>query len=443
MIVSLGVSVSLQTRYLQKRGSVFQFAMRVPTDLVERYGQRFIRVSLKTSDEREAIQKTELLAKKYLAEFTSLRSNPSSAPSAAIKSAKDIALGYGTLGMYLDRIVEPKRIAHAQDDDHRYHSTDPKEYLSPTDLEVLQVFKEGLDTVRLSDAIKLYWQTHKRSGDPDFVSGVERDWKRLTSFFGDIPVTSITRAQAREFVDHCLSSGLKTTSARRVLNHINAVMNTAIREADLGKPNPFNRLPIAEEGKDSSETKVPTSEELKEIVREYVSSPPTATSLLVLLQIELGTRIGEVAGLGIDDVFLDHEIPHVYFRNRPWRTLKTDESERRVPVVGVALDALKKAVTLPRAGKGLFDQYAKPGGNDTASAAVNKRLKKQWGITSHSFRHAMKDRLREAGCPKDIRDAIQGHASGDIADTYGLGHTLKTMQGWLDRVRISVHAASL
>jgi integrase len=148
---------------------------------------------------------------------------------------------------------------------------------------------------------------------------------------------------------------------------------------------------------------------------------------------EMGSRVGEVSGLGIDDVFLDNEIPHVYFRDKPWRTLKNDESERRVPVVGVALDALRAALTLPRKGPGLFEAYAKPRGNDSASAAVNKRLVK-WGLTSHSFRHAMTDRLREAGCPKDIRDAIQGHSSGDVADTYGQGHTLKTMHGWLEKV---------
>ncbi|WP_147376800.1 hypothetical protein [Noviherbaspirillum saxi] len=99
------------------------------------------------------------------------------------------------------------------------------------------------------------------------------------------------------------------------------------------------------------------------------------------------------------------------------------------------MEALKTALNLPHGGKGLFDQYAKSRGNDLASAAVNKRLKK-WGITSHSFRHAMKDRLREAGCPKDIRDAIQGHVSGDVADNYGQGHTLKTMQKWLLSVAV-------
>lgn len=94
------------------------------------------------------------------------------------------------------------------------------------------------------------------------------------------------------------------------------------------------------------------------------------------MQMELGTRIGEVSGLRIDDVFLDHDISHVYFRDRPWRSLKTRNSERRVPVVGVALEALKYVLTLSRAGVALFESYAKPRGSDSASGAVNKRLKK-------------------------------------------------------------------
>lgn len=110
---------------------------------------------------------------------------------------------------------------------------------------------------------------------------------------------------------------------------------------------------------------------------------------------------------------------------------------RRVPVVGVALNALRAAVALPRSGQGLFEAYAKERGNDNESQAVNKRLR-NWELTSHSFRHAMNDRLREAGCPKDIRDAIQGHSNGDVADNYGQGHTLRTMQSWLPKVAVTV-----
>ena len=104
----------------------------------------------------------------------------------------------------------------------------------------------------------------------------------------------------------------------------------------------------------------------------------------------------------------------------------------------MALLAAKRAVAA-HSGKheGLFPNYAKPRGNDSASAAVNKRLK-TWDITSHCFRHAMKDRLRNADVPKDIRDEIQGHGSGDMDDHYGKGRALKRKQEDLLKVAIPI-----
>src|SRR5690606_22666812 len=128
---------------------------------------------------------------------------------------------------------------------------------------------------------------------------------------------------------------------------VSAIVKTALVELGIEKQDPFRSLKIQGEGKDKEEGKTATPEQLKEIARASLDTMSSRPSLLILLQMELGTRIGEVAGLGIDDVFLDHETPHVYFRDKPWRTLKNKESERRVPVVGIALEALKKAVALP------------------------------------------------------------------------------------------------
>jgi site-specific recombinase XerC len=85
--------------------------------------------------------------------------------------------------------------------------------------------------------------------------------------------------------------------------------------------------------------------------------------------------------------------------------VKTASSVREFPLVGLSLEAMKKALELPRSNDALFPSYARKRGQDSASATVNKRLKK-WDITSKSSRHSLKDRLREVGCPKDIRDAI-------------------------------------
>jgi hypothetical protein len=49
--------------------------MRVPADLVQRYGRQFVRISLKTSNGLEAVKKTEVLAKKYVAQFQALQEN--------------------------------------------------------------------------------------------------------------------------------------------------------------------------------------------------------------------------------------------------------------------------------------------------------------------------------------------------------------------------------
>ena len=62
--------------------------------------------------------------------------------------------------------------------------------------------------------------------------------------------------------------------------------------------------------------------------------------------------------------------------------------------------------------------------NIGASATINKWFKEALGIdkTSHSFRHALQDRMRAARVPEDIRKAILGHGSKTISDGYGLGH---------------------
>jgi hypothetical protein len=73
--------------------------------------------------------------------------------------------------------------------------------LKPIELEAGKLLREGLDTVRLSDALALYWKNHRRSGDPEFVVGVERDWNKLMSLLGDIPVVDLSRAQARQFIE--------------------------------------------------------------------------------------------------------------------------------------------------------------------------------------------------------------------------------------------------
>ena len=74
--------------------------------------------------------------------------------------------------------------------------------------------------------------------------------------------------------------------------------------------------------------------------------------------------------------------------------------------------------------------------SNSASAALNKWLKQLAGpnYVIHSFRHSMRDRLREVNCPSDMIDQIGGWSSGKIGEGYVEGHSLVRKWEWLRKI---------
>ena len=58
---------------------------------------------------------------------------------------------------------------------------------------------------------------------------------------------------------------------------------------------------------------------------------------LIALISDTGMRFSEAAGLTGEDIKLDCPHPHILLRPHPWRRLKTQSSERIVPLVGSPL----------------------------------------------------------------------------------------------------------
>jgi len=439
MFISLGAAVSVKIQNLRLRGTIFQFNLRVPQHLLGNYGKQFIRFSLGTNDLAVATRMVEQATRKYQSEFKVLTEGTKLTPESVATAGRMLAEQYKNDAEVFDLVVaHPALMKYVGRTDDLGNSVEPclSEYLQPHEAYASQLLNAP-DVFRLSNALKLYFETHQKGTEKLFITKVSRDWKILTDLVGDIEFSKLNRAHARQVVDHLTHKGNKTGTIRRTLNALRAVTRVTITELELTRTDPFASLTITGENKDKSSATIAGPTQLVDIAKTLLADVTSAPALISILQMELGTRVGEVSGLGVDDIFLNAEIPHVWFRERPWRTLKTRESVRKVPLIGIALEAIKLALKLPRNGLGLFEQYAKPRGNDAASGAVNKRLQ-PWGLTSHDFRHTMKDRLREVGCPKDIRDAIQGHTSGDVADTYGEGHSLRTMQSWLNKVKTIV-----
>ena len=58
----------------------------------------------------------------------------------------------------------------------------------------------------------------------------------------------------------------------------------------------------------------------------------------------------------------------------------------------------------------------------------------------HSFRHGMKDALRNAGVDEAISDAITGHTNSSVGRTYGSGYNLATLNKAIQKVNYDVDA---
>ena len=78
-------------------------------------------------------------------------------------------------------------------------------------------------------------------------------------------------------------------------------------------------------------------------------------------------RLSEAAGLMLNDLCLDEEVPHIVIHPHKHRPLKTRSSERIVPLINAG----------------------------SASASINKWLKTVTGknYVCHGFRHALRDKL--------------------------------------------------
>jgi integrase len=304
--------------------------------------------------------------------------------------------------------------------------------LTPEEREALRLINETPEqhkaSLRLSDALAKYLETHRNGQNPKFITDTKRAIAHVYSSVGDLPLTDFNRASARLVTDAI--PGSKATKRRR-LAVIAAVINMANIEFDLKEAtNPFRRLEINGGAEDTQKREPFTSAELHTI-REACVFRDDDLRWLIAFQMDTGTRLGEIVGLRRDDLFIEQPVPYVWIRSHPslGRTLKTSNSERKVPLVGAALWGAKRAhescasggANGPAASGWLFPRYASDCDirATAASATLNKWLGRLTGTnkTTHSFRHAMKDRLRAAGMPEDVQKALMGHGSRTVADT--------------------------
>ena len=246
---------------------------------------------------------------------------------------------------------------------------------------------------------------------------------------GDKPFLKLTRADAHKFRNHWqtrIKNGeIRINSANRHMTQLIGLYACLKDYLQLDGPSIFEKLRIRG-GKDGKRLAFPTDFVQSHFLAEGVfDSMNEEARRIVFLIIETGIRLSEACALTEQHIHLNSPIPHIEIL--PYgRQLKTDESTRILPLVGVALKAMQaQPCGFPR----YYDKA------DAASAIINKHLDNK-GLRPggakqplYSMRHTIADRLRDANAPTAVIEAVHGHKY-----MYGEGLTLERVHMWMKQI---------
>ena len=361
-----------EVHYLWQKGRTYYFVRRIPKDIQEHYSSSRVVICLKTNIREKALRLSRSFAQRLEDYWLSLRLSKIDVPAVHLLRDKPVTTS---------------------------------------------------TTQSLSEALELYLRLKGTGKDKVFRRGAERNISSVIQVLGDRPLDEYSSADAASYRDYLLNKGLTTNSVKRNFSTIRSIINLCIQEYGLDCRNPFSRVYLPDLN-DSKKRKPIPVEHIRQIQEDCMEIDDDVRWLVALIS-DTGMRLSEAAGLHIND------IPYIDLKPHPWRGLKTKGSQRQIPLVGASLWAAKRIKETNS-----YPVYAFPRYNNTsttngnsASAAINKWLKSRVpeGCVIHSFRHSMRDRLREVQCPADMIDQIGGWSTSGIGQAYGEGYNLKAL----------------
>jgi len=326
----------------------------------------------------------------------------------------------------------------AQEEDLLELAEDLSEQVAPEVLRQIKASKIEEEPLTLARTLDEYAEFKSVDGGlgKDLNTRLARLRIELTTALGKtkvnrVPLLGIKRKDANALRDQLLVK-MAPNSVQRNIGIVKAAVNFAINEHDLNIKNPFGGLNIKGAGASKTDRLPITETQMEELLPVFEDGNIAKALFLVLA--DTGARMGEIVGLGKQDV--DFAEMSVRIRPNTIRGLKTKSSHRSVPLSQRAIGALQELEVETSDASPMFPNYAHPRGSDAASAMMMKRLRRRITdkkISMHSLRHRMKDRLRNTGCPEHLSMAILGHSTNSVAANYGSGYALEVMRDAMEK----------
>lgn len=253
----------------------------------------------------------------------------------------------------------------------------------------------------------------------------------LETLGGDRPLAGLTRSDAlnlRALLEKRIVEGkIEIETANKYMGRVSGMyrMINDNRQLDLGAI--FANIRIAGGEKKQRVAFAP------EVVRDKFLADGMFEDLndeargIIYLVAETGLRLSEACNLSDKTIKTGDKIPHVLVRPEG-REMKTDQSRRDIPLVGAALEVMKKF-------PGGFPRYRDKA--DSLSALVNKALdarglRTEEGQSLYSLRHTFEDRLTAVEAPEKIVASLMGHKW--YRPRYGKGPSLEQKRAWLLKI---------
>lgn len=263
------------------------------------------------------------------------------------------------------------------------------------------------------------WKTHRESAVATFLECIG----------GDPLLVDLTTEHTHRFRAHWQSRVLKgevlVASANRKMRSVAGLYKTIHRFHQLDEKNPFASLTIPGGREGKRLAYAPSFVQSHFLADGMFDELNAEARRIIYLIVETGLRLSEACALTHKTIHLVAPIPYVEVADDD-RELKTPGSARLIPLVGVALLAMRKQ---PDG----FPRYRDKA--DALSAVVNQVLtekelrpggKKQ---TLYSLRHTLVDRLIAVEAPDKIQEDLLGHVH-----MYGEGSTLQHRHKWLLKI---------
>lgn len=255
----------------------------------------------------------------------------------------------------------------------------------------------------------------------------ERSFEDFVKHMGDLDALKITPADVSAYRNSLytrITEGeFKSEYANKHMGNIRLVLDAVLDVHHRGTENSFakfKRIKMKDAGK-----KEAMNEDDVRAVREKLATSNMSDEAKAMIVVTQNTDAGikELCGLAPDDIVLDGDYSHIKLRPNAYRKyLKTDERERELPLVGEALEAMKK---FPNG----FERYRYAGGPLSANNAFYKFFRTVTpGKSFGSYRHRIAELMRNSECKDQHQNAVMGHATPGMTGYYGGKVWLENMQ---------------